>query len=45
MDLKQEIIDMVNSIDNDNALNYIRIVVSDVKEDVELIKLVREEKK
>lgn len=45
MDLKQEIIDMVNSIDNDNALNYIRIVVSDVKEDVELIKLVRKEKK
>lgn len=38
MDLKQEIIDMVNSIDNDNALNYIRIVVEEVKEDIEIIK-------
>lgn len=37
MDVKQNIIDMINSIDNENALNYIRIIVEEVVEDVQFI--------
>lgn len=35
MDMKQDVINMVNSIENETVLNYIRIVIEEAIEDIE----------
>lgn len=43
MDMKQNIINMVNSIEDEKALRYIRIVVEEVIEDIEVTNKPKEE--
>ena len=43
MDMKQDIINKINSIENEEALGYIRIVVEEVIEDIEVANKSKEE--
>lgn len=43
MDLKEDIINKINLIEDEKALNYIRIIIEDIIEDIEVIYKSKEE--